>query len=133
MDRRSVITTLALVGVSALAGCASGEPSDGSNSNGDGGNDGGADGGSETVVSETVYQGDIRRYNFDVESGETIEVYINNIEGARTTVVLTDTNDESVETFEAETESTGTHEAEITGVYAVNITTLGEANVVVTL
>jgi len=84
-------------------------------------------------VDETVFEGDIQRFNFEVEEEQTITVYINNIEGVRTTVVLTDADDETTETFEAETESTGMHEASMTGVYAVNITTLGEAEVEVAL
>jgi hypothetical protein len=84
-------------------------------------------------VSETVFEGDIRRFNFEVDQGQTIEVYINNIEGARTTVVLTNADGDSVRTFEAQTENTGTHEADQTGVYAVNITSLGESEVKVSL
>jgi len=126
MERRSFLATFGAVGVTALAGCSS----DGNDDNGGGGN-GGID--EEVVVDETVFQGDIQRFNFEVEEGQTITVYINNIEGVRTTVVLTDADDETTETFEAETESTGTHEASMTGVYAVNITTLGEAEIEVTL
>lgn len=117
MNRRYFLSTVGVVGVTAIAGCSGG-----------GGNVEG-----ETVVDETVYEGDIRRFNFEVEQDQTISVYINNIEGARTTVVLTDANDEQVETFEAETENTGSHEAQMTGAYAVNITTLGEAEVEVGL
>jgi len=126
MERRSFLATFGAVGVTALAGCSS----DGNDDNGGGGN-GGID--EEVVVDETVFEGDIQRFNFEVEEGQTITVYINNIEGVRTTVVLTDADDETTETFEAETESTGTHEASMTGVYAVNITTLGEAEIEVTL
>ena len=125
MERRKFLATFGAVGATALAGCSSG-----GNDNDDGGN-GGSD--EEVVVDETVFERDIQRFNFEVEEEQTITVYINNIEGVRTTVVLTDADDETTETFEAETESTGTHEASMTGVYAVNITTLGEAEVQVTL
>jgi len=118
MDRREFIGTTATVGVAAIAGCS-------------GGGSGNVDG--EIVVDETVFSRDIQRFNFEVEQGQMVNVYINNIEGARTTVVLTDAEGETTKTFEAETESTGTHEASMTGVYAVNITTLGEAEVVVGL
>lgn len=127
MERRGFLATVGAVGVTALAGCSS----DGGSDNGDSGNGGGSDG--EVVVDETVFEGDIQRFNFEVEEGQTIRVYINNIEGVRTTVVLTDAEDETTETFEAETESIGIHEASMTGVYAVNITTLGEAEVEVAL
>jgi len=129
MNRRDFLGTTGVVGVTALAGCSGGENGDGSS--GGSGNGGGNN--EEVVVDETVFEGDIRRYNFEVEEGQTITVYIHNIEGARTTVVLTDAEDETTETFEAQTESTGTHEATMTGVYAVNITTLGEAEVEVSL
>lgn len=87
----------------------------------------------EIVVNETVIEGDIKRFNFEVEQGETINVYINNIEGARTTVVLTNPDGDVVGEYEAETENTESHDAKMSGVYAVNITTLGEAEVEVEL
>jgi len=132
MERRRFLATFGAVGITVLTGCSSdGSSNDGNNDNGGGGNGEESDEG--VVVDETVFEGDIQRFNFEVEEEQTITAYINNIEGVRTTVVLTDADDETTETFEAETESTGTHEASMTGVYAVNITTLGEAEVQVTL
>ncbi|WP_336328736.1 twin-arginine translocation signal domain-containing protein [Halovenus sp. HT40] len=123
MERRNFLATAGVLGVTVVAGCSEGDSGDGSNDNSGGGSN------EEVVVDETVYEGDIQRYNFEVEEGQTISVSIDNIEGARTTVVLTNPDDEGVGTFEAETENTGTHEASMTGVFAVNITTLGEARV----
>lgn len=114
MRRRQFVVSIGAVGSSVfLAGC--------------GGGGGNVDG--EIVVDETITSSDIQRFNFEVEQGQTINIYINNIEGARTTVVLTNTEDEAIDEYEADTEDTFSHEASQTGTYAVNITTLGEAEV----
>lgn len=117
MYRRKFLSKSGAIGITATAGCSGA----------------GSDVEGEVVVDETVYEGDIRRFNFEVEQGQMINIYINNIEGARTTVVLTDPDDNKVGEYEAETENTGTHDAQMSGVYAVNITSLGEAEVEVGL
>jgi len=117
MNRRKFLGTTATIGVTAIAGCSG-------DSSGDSGN---------SVVSETVYAGDDQEYNFDVESGQTISVYINHIEGSQTVVQLYDPNDDRAEVFSEDTESTSTHEAETSGTYSAIITTLGEAEVEITL
>lgn len=131
MNRRGFLNTTGVIGLVGLAGCSGGKSEDGSTGSSTPGSGGGANSG--VVVDETVFEGDIKRFNFDVEQGQTITIYIDNIEGPRTTVVLTDTEDEKVKSVKAETENTETHESSMTGVYAVNITTLGEAEVRVSL
>jgi hypothetical protein len=113
MNRREYLSLLGTGAVVTTAGCS-----------GAGGNVEG-----DIVVDETVTEGDIRRFNFEVEQGETINVYINNIEGARTTVVLTNPDGDTVGEYEAETENTASHDAQMSGAYAANITTLGEAEI----
>jgi hypothetical protein len=99
--RRYLATVGAVVGSVGLAGCSGGGNVDG-----------------EIVVEETVRTGD-GTFRYDVEEGNTINVYAENREGSSVVVVVGDPDGNRVAEEEIETEGTFSHTAEATGAYSV--------------
>lgn len=107
MKRRHFITTTIGVGFVALSGCLTSE----------------VDG--DVVVDETVYV-QTSTFRFDAESGDTINVYLENEQGHMAHILITDPDGEEVLEEEVETEDSFSFEAEASGAFSVHVTPVGD-------
>lgn len=104
MKRREFAGTMGAIGISvAVAGCSGSANVDGN-----------------IVVDESI-SGDNVTFRFDVEDGQTINLYLSNEQGQIATTVLADPEDENILTHRVETEGTTSHQAEQTGAYSVYV------------
>lgn len=112
MRRRRFLATAAVAAVGSVAGCSGGK----------------VDG--EVAVDETVL-GQTQVYNFEVEEGDTINMYANHEAGPVSVVTIRNPNGDVATEREVQTENSWSVTAESSGVYRAEVLPADEVRVVV--